>query len=610
MLPPMTTAQTSHIPPTPTSPEHFLHDILGSTARASTDKDPPPFLGPTDLNAQPGNRLPSPTATIISQIRGILLPLVVQNAQLHPGYGSDTTHPEKIRDKAKDILTNEVCESFVGKMQSIERQMQAHQTSGYPTQGNHRKSRFSAAVEKVATPDGIVSTPSLVGPHSNFGNLPVPSPSMLPSSSIAGNGNPSSLPTPPVSAPLPNAPTAPKAMRIHDFIYGSSQQTTPPPRPLSRKGKEKASHDLNQSVNNLPPRPQSHIDDDILRSQKPPRGDLDVHSTPLQSPGSLGIANPINSGFFESSMKGRARGDSVSTYYPSGRRSSSTTSRPFSPPSSSRFSHSSRHRLSRSPDGYHPRVPRSSHYNDHSRRFSHRPRSRSRSPVHSVPYGSPLTLRGRELDRSPSPKNPSRTPARNGTRRRSSYDSGSRSRSRPRHRISRSPKLSRPSHLPEERHPRRSHRSKSRTRSRSRLRSVPRSTKSIPRHSDRDSIQFDRTRESSLLLTKNHEPPRSSHRSRSRSRSTRRSIQSSRREEYSTDDIFYGPSRPPQTGKAISVPPPPRIKRSLAEVMVPCRNVPGLWFIKMGEEDVRILECEIYIDRETSLKWNLFEKSQ
>lgn len=78
---------------------------------------------------------------------------------------------------------------------------------------------------------------------------------------------------------------------------------------------------------------------------------------------------------------------------------------------------------------------------------------------------------------------------------------------------------------------------------------------------------------------------------------------SSRQEE---EEELYGPPKPPP----ISEPPPPEPKKSLAEIMSPCRNVPGMWFIKIGEEGVRILEYEIDIDMETSVKWGLDKNSQ
>ena len=40
----------------------------------------------------------------------------------------------------------------------------------------------------------------------------------------------------------------------------------------------------------------------------------------------------------------------------------------------------------------------------------------------------------------------------------------------------------------------------------------------------------------------------------------------------------------------------------------PCHNVPGLWFVKTGHNDASITKCEFEVDRETAMKWDLFEK--
>jgi hypothetical protein len=630
------TARTSQSPSTPRSQssERLVRLILRPETDAPIDKDHPPITssavensrgyyqpspGPNYLDAQNPTNHPPSTTSITSQLRDVLLPLVMQNAQLRPKYSMDKMHPARIRDNVKEALIDDFCESFVGKMQSVERQMQLSQAAELSKQGKERKARFSAAGENIAIPDGQVSTHPIGNPNRNIGSQFVATSSALPPSTIT------ILPTPPISALLSNAPKAPRAMRVHEFIHGSSQLTHPtlPPRPLSRKGKEKASFDdLNESSKNSVLQSQNH-DDNILRSQKSPQNTLKPR---MQSPGASGIAIPMNTEFFGPPTRGRARDDSTSTYHPSRRRSSSVTTQRVSPPPPSRFARSSRHRLSRSPDGYRPQTYRSPHYNDHSHRVPHRPRSRSRSPTRSVPYSPPHpTYRGRDRDRTPS-EDSYRFPARNDSHHRSSYRSKSRSRTR---RYSQSPEHS---FRPRDRHPdhviidcppervrqHHSYRSKSRTRSPSRPLSIPHSPKSSSRHSDYAPTPINRPRrDTSLLPLKNQDRPRSllllQSRSRSRSARDSRSTHDNREPERPTSSRFDSLSYLPtsmQVEKAMSIPPQPCVKKTLAKVMEPCRNVPGLWFYKMSHEGVRIMECEIEIDRETSLKWNLFEQSQ
>jgi hypothetical protein len=39
--------------------------------------------------------------------------------------------------------------------------------------------------------------------------------------------------------------------------------------------------------------------------------------------------------------------------------------------------------------------------------------------------------------------------------------------------------------------------------------------------------------------------------------------------------------------------------------VLPCRHVPGLWFVKVALNDIGTLECSFEIDSETAIKWKL-----
>jgi hypothetical protein len=39
--------------------------------------------------------------------------------------------------------------------------------------------------------------------------------------------------------------------------------------------------------------------------------------------------------------------------------------------------------------------------------------------------------------------------------------------------------------------------------------------------------------------------------------------------------------------------------------VLPCHNVPGVWFVKVALGDIGILECSFEVDDVTALKWNL-----
>jgi hypothetical protein len=39
--------------------------------------------------------------------------------------------------------------------------------------------------------------------------------------------------------------------------------------------------------------------------------------------------------------------------------------------------------------------------------------------------------------------------------------------------------------------------------------------------------------------------------------------------------------------------------------VLPCHNVPGVWFVKVALGDIGTLECSFEVDDVTALKWNL-----
>ncbi|KAH9481280.1 hypothetical protein JR316_0005802 [Psilocybe cubensis] len=39
--------------------------------------------------------------------------------------------------------------------------------------------------------------------------------------------------------------------------------------------------------------------------------------------------------------------------------------------------------------------------------------------------------------------------------------------------------------------------------------------------------------------------------------------------------------------------------------VLPCHNVPGLWFVKLALDNMGTLNCDFQIDQETALKWNI-----
>jgi hypothetical protein len=344
--------------------------------------------------------------TLTSRLREALHPVVMQNVQLRREYASDKILPQGVQDGTKNLLTDELCESFIGKMQSVRQEMQALKNdeplnriarTGIGMVGNHVNGANGSEYVPSSASEVTASTSQRVTRPEN-GQVPIPY-----------------LPTPPISASLTNSPNG---MLVRENGWSTTSKVAPtagrsmsPPYSPSRKGKDRAFENgyMERQDDDLP----VHTTNTSLSSSQskvlPSQYGFPLPNR-VNGSESMGIPIPIDPDFFStpssSIREGKRRSDSPSpSRYsrprrtsafpylrsPSDRRSRSPYYGSPTPERRSslqrRHSPSPRHRLSSS---YRRQSPRSPHPYASSRAVA---RSPDRSHSHR-PQLSPTRLNG------------------------------------------------------------------------------------------------------------------------------------------------------------------------------------------------------------------------
>ncbi|KAF8071796.1 hypothetical protein FPV67DRAFT_897889 [Lyophyllum atratum] len=307
-------------------------------------------------------------------LRDALLPVVMQNAQRRPNFG-DIGGAEEVRDKLREALNDEFCESLVGKLRSIQEQLQAIR-SREADSGRRAEDRPVTPLPHRAGLGDLLK-------QSGLSHAQVPTLSSATSMSVRPGYemNGVSIPIPPSPAPLLEPPKAPRAMRLLGQKSQELTQGSPvfleKPRPRSRsKGVVSENEDPRG-------RTRWHRGPPSVRSSSSVQTHRDTNND------TFGISIPMDPSFFTTS-------------------STSTTVREMGSPNL----HKRRRSVSRPPRSpFRPHSTQLSAYDlDHSLRPAEgdRPPPRYRSPpaVRHDPFSRPSrsTVDRRQVTRSPPPK--------------------------------------------------------------------------------------------------------------------------------------------------------------------------------------------------------------
>jgi hypothetical protein len=360
-------------------------DLPFEDAMSSRPFSGPPATSPTDGRAM---GQPDVLPTLTARMKGALHPVVMQNVQLRRGCTADSIPPERFQDAAKDLLTDELCGSFVGKMRLVLQQLQALKTNAplnRPAEAAHRTNNANGNTNGVSGANGTRYVPRSVSEA-------IVSTSQGVTQSERGKVPLSYLPTPPVSASLSNAPRFPKAMvrengwnttsviaptatRFKSPIYSPSRQRRDQGHKDRYWKRSDQSSSSGYAINTTPPASQSQV----LPSHPSP---TNRDESPLH-----GISIPMDPTFFTAPPS--SIGEDQPSYSPSPsrfsrpRRTSSGTW-PHSP--SDHHTPSSYH----SPTSHHHRNSPSS-YRRRSPSPSYRYASRRGMPPSSEPHKSKLS---------------------------------------------------------------------------------------------------------------------------------------------------------------------------------------------------------------------------
>ena len=360
-----------------------------------------------------------PRSSTPALARHILLPVILENAKRRARYLEEQTHPEKVEDGARNVLTDEVCDVLIGNVQAVRLEMQARRANEGENRDCGPEVESLGCVESGnsggrvnVSGDGMVSDAGqrLDGIASSMSST---------TSAIPHPPSTSTIPThtdvdSPTSSPTKEPPKAPKAMLMSTNVRAmetflstnaTNVELALPKRP-QWKGKVKADPDYDYDYESRKRRgrtdstPSSHDDPlltpsplsrfnrkDLLRAHRMRSDSTSGPSTrtpPLPYGKPQGIAIPMDPQFFAPPPNGKDRGrtDSLSPIrYPHHRRRRS--SRSLSPHRSPSPSHSNLHSYSPLHKSYSPRRrrprSRSPPYHIHNNRTRRRSRSRSHS---------------------------------------------------------------------------------------------------------------------------------------------------------------------------------------------------------------------------------------
>jgi len=269
-------------------PHSTTNDLCAQGDMLSRASRPP--SGP-DVMDRP--RIVSPTLT--SRLRDSLHPVVMQNVKLRREDAVGNILPESVQSGAKSLLTDEICESFIGKLRSFRQEIQVLKRA---TPMNRLAHGVGSINGDVKGPNGsndiaIASTSQSVSRSEN-GGVPVPI-----------------LPTPPVSDSLLNAPRVLQENGWNATSAVPIRSASPPPPPLhspSHKSMERSDELLPSHTTNITPS-ASQSKMSVHQRALPP-------TSCVHGPESNRIPIPMDASFFSpqfpSSREGKRRSHSSS----------------------------------------------------------------------------------------------------------------------------------------------------------------------------------------------------------------------------------------------------------------------------------------------------------
>ncbi|GLB40277.1 hypothetical protein LshimejAT787_0801480 [Lyophyllum shimeji] len=619
----------------------------------------------------------SPDSGQMPFLREALLQAMMKNVQCRSSSGS-AHEPETVRERLREVLSDEFCGSMVEKLRAIQKQMQALKSD---------EARSATEYDPVAAPTNSAG----LEVSSQGGNFPPAQAStaefMPPQSDHDVDA--AAIPIPAVSTPLPEPPRAPRAMRLLEKQIRGLSMLSPPSSAVSD---QMSSRSRSKDI---------HREDPDFRARRGLDGPVTGSSmgsgsfTATRQDNNLqpdGIPIPMDPSFFTTPP---TSANVLEDEFPIPSTLPRSVSRPPHSPVCGRSTERSRidvdYTARKTGSGHLSTCYRSTSATRH--RSPSRPsrwsaldrrRTRSPSPLRRRPILRSLSPR-RYRSRSPPPRSPSRGPYSPPAKRRRlsplrSPSPGRRSVSRSRRSLSRRPlsppfrrrtpvhlrTITREHRLPSPRRrtppPRRRvsppirrpspagrgrsstsprfvqreplrrrspspvqirHRPPSPriTSARPRLSRSPTSNESTPIIHRRPScLPLSRPPEDDhpglIKLSSKLEPPPSLPPSPVRLQST------------STYHPDYLPTPPPILNYNKSQPPPAEIVMVKREPDVedfspplraspfpapqvppdpsfPCHSVPGLWLVKIGYDEADVLDCELEIDSETAMKWDL-----
>lgn len=511
------------------------------------------------------DRVPSASPTRESQLRDVLFPLIFKNAQLRPTYGLEV-HSEKIQDGIREALTEAFCESFVDKVRLIQQQLQAAREEGMKTgDGDSRPTisdiHFSGAEPPAARQKQRKTGDSDSRPTVSYTYFSGAEPPAATSVSRRAYNEDSAIhiPTPPASALSSDPPKAPRAMRMIESMKIQRPKPAPeslilPKSPWKGQSNVPGFEDVtgwnNRSRDNVAPMSP-------IVSRLSDLSEIHHARSIEANPDTDGIHIPMDPSFFASSQSNALpqKKEPTSPSSPNFTRRDSSSRRPHSP-----FS---------PPREYSPSRVRSQPS------FRSRPSPRSRSRRRGFSRSSAGYYR------SPSPR-PRRSPVRG----------------------RRSPPLIPP-------YPYRRERSRSRSPSHQRRPFYHRQ-----RSPSEESLHSKTEYRRSELVSPNKRyrvHPKTGSRSPSPTRLPPRTSHftaqpenlAGQRDTPTSDRRPSFIKREPDTEDYVSALHPPSPPVNTFDTTIPCLNVPGLWFVKMGHDVAHVLECIFNVDKKIADQWNL-----